>query len=110
MPVGSPLYAPWDCQVTVAGWSDVLGWYCHVRYTEAGEQYEERWAHLREAPSLGRYRQGRVVARSGNSGFSLGPHTHRDKWPGQVDIAGINRRNWAQLTVDPEAHNSYLYD
>lgn len=102
LPVGSPLYAPRDCRVTVAGWSDVLGWYCHLRYTEGGEQYEERWTHLWEVPTLGQYRQGQVVARSGNTGLSTGPHLHRELWPGQVDLSRITRTNWDTLTRDPE--------
>jgi len=103
IPVGTKLFAPRYCRVTATGTHRVLGNWCILQYTIGSQQYEERWLHLQAAPALGHYPQGAVVARSGNTGLSTGPHLHREVWLEQVDIAAINHRNWAQLTRDPEA-------
>jgi len=102
IPVGTKLYAPRDCQVTATGSHNVLGNWCIIRYELNGTQYEERWLHLQAAPTLGQYRQGTVVARSGNTGLSTGPHLHREVHYNEVRIDLINKSSWSRLTLDPE--------
>lgn len=103
-PVGTPVYAPWDGEVTVAGYSDVLGYFCHYQYTYQGQQYTDRYLHLKEKPRTGSYSRGNIVGRTGNSGLSTNPHCHIDIWTGDVDLTIINKKNWSTLTVDPEKH------
>lgn len=103
IPVGTPLYAPFDGEVTVVGTHPVLGHYLHYAYTFQGESFEERWLHLHTKPALGRYRRGVKVAVSGNTGESTGPHLHRERWRKAVRIDLINAQNFRELTLDPEA-------
>ena len=102
IPVGTPLYAPFDGEVTVAGTGNATGNYCHFRYTFQGEVFEERWCHLSKVPTRGKYKRGARVALSGNTGQSTGPHLHREVWRGEVEIANITSWNWSEKTIDPE--------
>lgn len=101
-PVGTKLVAPWQGRVTAAGKGAATGNFCHFEYTFGGVTYEERWNHLSVVPTLGEYKRGQVVALTGNTGHSTGPHLHREKWVGDVQIDLIDKTNWASLTVDPE--------
>jgi murein DD-endopeptidase len=103
IPVGTSIHAPYDGTVTLADTGDATGHYCLFRYSFQGETYEERWCHLSKLPMLGSYKRGAVVAVSGNTGTSTGPHLHREVWKGKVDLSTINSKNWSQVTLDPEA-------
>lgn len=103
IPVGTPLHAPALGKVTAAGTGKATGNFCHFEYSFQGEVYEERWCHLREVPRLGTYARGAIVARSGNTGQSTGPHLHREVWRRDVRVDLINAENWDELTLDPEA-------
>lgn len=102
IPVGTPLIAPAKSVVVTSGNHPLLGYYCHLAYEHGGQQWQERWCHLREAPAMGSYFKGGVVAYSGNTGDSTGPHLHREKWRDVVRVDLINKTNWGQLTVYPE--------
>lgn len=102
MSIGTPLHAPALGKVTAAGTGKATGNYCHFEYSFQGEIYEERWCHLREVPRLGTYARGTIVARSGNTGQSTGPHLHREVWRRDVRVDLINAENWDELTLDPE--------
>ena len=104
IPVGTKLRAPWRGRVTAAGTGKDTGHFCHFEYEYDGEVWEERWCHLDTVPALGEYRRGSVVAISGNTGMSTGPHLHREVWKDDVRIDLITRTNWATLTRDPEKH------
>jgi hypothetical protein len=104
LPVGTPLHAPADGEVTTVGTHPLLGFFLHYTYTIEGKTWEERWCHLERLPLSGRFKRGAVIARSGNTGMSTGPHLHREKWYNDVRIDLINKTNWATLTVDPETH------
>jgi hypothetical protein len=103
LPMGTPLVAPNNGEVTTSGWHPDLGNYIHFTYSFQGEVYEERWCHLREKPKLGKYTRGHVVAFSGNTGDSSGPHKHREVWREDVRTDLINATNWSVLTLDPES-------
>lgn len=103
IPLKTPIYAPWEGSVTTAGHSTVLGNYCYYKYTFNGLTIEERWCHLNDIPGIGKYTRGTRVAYSGNTGDSEGPHLHRECWRNAVRIDLINKTNWSQLTLDPEA-------
>lgn len=102
IPIGTPLHAPMDGEVTSAGTSRSLGNFCHFTYKLGDRLIEERWCHLKAVPRLGKYGRASVVAYSGNTGQSTGPHLHREAWHNDVRIDLINKNNWAQLTFDPE--------
>lgn len=103
-PVGTPVRAPANGEVTASGYSKALGNFCYYRYTHLGEVFTERWLHLKEIPARGRYTQDTIIARTGNTGMSTGPHFHHDIWRNDVDLTIINKKNWDQLTVDPQQH------
>lgn len=102
IPVGTPIHAPALGKVTTAGMGKATGNFCHFEYSFQGEIYEERWCHLREVPRLGAYARGTIVAHSGNTGMSTGPHLHREVWRRDVRVDLINAENWDEMTLDPE--------
>lgn len=81
--VGTPVYAPTDGHIT-AVWrnSKTLGNACLFEFYYNGKPYTLRMAHLRDAPKKGGYRKGSVIARTGNTGMSTGPHLHLELWRG----------------------------
>lgn len=103
-PVGTPVRAPADGEVTVAGTSETLGKHCHYRYKWHGKTYVARFLHLSTVPRRGRRKRGDVVAYTGNTGSSTGAHIHIDVWQGDVQLDRINRKNWQQLTLNPQKH------
>lgn len=102
IPVGTKLVAPHHGDVTTVGTHPLLGHFLHFQYEFQGEMYEERWCHLREKPKLGNFTRGHVVAFSGNTGDSTGPHLHREVWLRDVRVDMIDQNNWSVLTIDPE--------
>lgn len=103
IPLGTPLHAPALGQVIEAGTGKNTGHYCLFQYTFKGKVIVERWCHLLQVPRLGSYGRAAVVARSGNTGDSDGPHLHRECWKGSFLLGLINHQNWDELTLDPEA-------
>lgn len=102
--LGTPLQAPWDGKITAAGFTQALGNFCHYQYTYRGKQYTDRYLHLRHLPLVGNYKRGTIIARTGNTGLSTGPHLHAEIWEGDVDLSSINSNNWSELTRDPQTH------
>lgn len=76
-PIGTPILAAGDGVVSRAG---IMGGYGNVVDVEHGAGYSTRYGHLsRFAEGLrpgDRVRQGQVIAYSGNTGRSTGPHLH----------------------------------
>jgi murein DD-endopeptidase MepM/ murein hydrolase activator NlpD len=74
--VGSMVRAAADGKVEIAG--PVSGFGNHVRIQHAG--YETSYSHLSEIPEAihpgAEVRQGDIIALSGNTGLSTGPHLH----------------------------------
>ncbi len=100
-PVGTKITAPYDGEVVVSGSHGTLGNFCYYQYTYKGKVRVERYLHLSAVPARGKYKAGAVVALSGNTGMSTGPHFHVDGWHDLVDTAKINKTNWSQLTYNP---------
>jgi murein DD-endopeptidase MepM/ murein hydrolase activator NlpD len=76
-PIGTPIYAAGDGIVARAG---VMGGYGNVVDLDHDATWSTRYAHIsRFAPGLrsgDRVTQGQVIAFSGNTGRSTGPHLH----------------------------------
>ena len=74
--VGSPVRAAADGKVEIAG--PVSGFGNHVRIQHAG--FETSYSHLSEIPAAihpgVEVKQGDIIALSGNTGLSTGPHLH----------------------------------
>lgn len=101
-PVGTEIIAPLDGEVAEAGFHPELGNYCYFIYTFKGATYVDRLMHLSEIPSKKKVTRGTVMALSGNTGKSTGPHLHVDTWREAVTIHRISAENWDELTVNPE--------
>ncbi|HEY1942553.1 MAG TPA: M23 family metallopeptidase [Roseiarcus sp.] len=75
-PVGSQVRAAADGKVEIAG--PVSGFGNHVRIQHKG--YETSYSHLSEIPAAikpgAEVTQGEIIALSGNTGLSTGPHLH----------------------------------
>lgn len=97
-PVGTPVVAPADGSLIMASHSPERGNY--VQFAHGNYVLEMR--HLSQMMPVGDYRQGAVIAHSGNTGtLTEGPHVCVVDWIGHDGLAIINRTNWASLTVDP---------
>lgn len=75
-PVGSPVRAAADGKIEIAG--PVSGYGNHVRIAHSG--FETSYSHLSEifagiSPGTD-VKQGQIIAYSGNTGLSTGPHLH----------------------------------
>ncbi len=74
--VGSPVRAAADGKIEIAG--PVSGFGNHVRIQHAG--FETSYSHLSEIPEAihpgVEVKQGDIIALSGNTGLSTGPHLH----------------------------------
>lgn len=103
-PDGTPVRAPYDGEVIASGYSQSLGYYCHYEYTYLGKVFVERFVHLQAAPKTGKYRRGKVVGHSSNTGVGTGYHFHHDIWPVEVRLDKLTKTNWNILTTDPEVH------
>ena len=75
-PVGSPVRAVDDGKVEIAG--EVSGFGNHVRIQHRG--FETSYSHLSEIPATthpgAEVKRGDLIAYSGNTGLSTGPHLH----------------------------------
>lgn len=101
VPLKTPILAPWEGEVSVVGTHGTLGNFCYFEYTWQGKKRVERFLHLNHVPERGKYKRGEVVAYSGNTGFSTGPHFHVDGWWNEVNTSIINAKNFKELTYNP---------
>lgn len=104
-PIGTPVRAPWNGKIIVAGWSDTIGYFCHYKYTHKGETFTERYLHLQSQPVIGSYKRGKIIARTGDTGSaSKGIHFHFDIHVNDVDITSLNSQNFRSRTINPAEH------
>jgi len=94
VPEGTPILAPWDCEVTQSLFSTQLGNYCEVKY--GGKYYY--FMHLKSKAYPGIKKKGWVMCISGNTGFSTAPHLHIECWTIPRDITKLNESNYKQFT------------
>lgn len=103
-PSNTKIVAPKDGEVITAGKSRSLGNYCYYEYELDGQVFVERWLHLSLIPRIGTYQEGEQVAYTGNSGPSTAPHFHQDIWLNEVRLDILTKKNWRELTKDPQVH------
>lgn len=101
-PVGTPVKMPCDGKIVASGTGASIGHFVTAEFTFKGVTYQVRFGHLRETQRKRDAKRGEVIAFSGNSGMSTGPHVHCDVWLGKVNLTGINQTNWRERTIDPE--------
>lgn len=93
-PVGTPVRAPFECIVLRVWYDDLNGHAIRVIMSDPPYNYRASFAHLKE-PLVHEGEivpEGGVIAYSGNTGRSTGPHLH----------FGIASCKWSW--VDPERH------
>jgi murein DD-endopeptidase MepM/ murein hydrolase activator NlpD len=75
IPIGSPVYASEDGYVLYSGWSRGYGNLIIIQHRNNKQTY---YAHNIEllVKKDDKIKQGRIIALSGNSGISTGPHLH----------------------------------
>jgi hypothetical protein len=87
-PTGTPVYAPQDGEYVITGTTKTVGNYGVYRFNNR----DMRLCHLYEVPKKGKYKKGDVIAHTGNTGMSTGPHLHIDLWKSHYNMALIDSR------------------
>jgi len=74
-PMNTPLYAPIGGIVTYSGWASGYGKYIKIKHKHG---YETRYGHLNKllVKTGTKVKKGQVIAKTGNTGRSTGPHLH----------------------------------
>jgi len=86
VPIGTPIHAAGDGKVIIAGWNRAYGYMVIIDHGNHVSTLYGHNSHL--LVSVGEIvHQGQVIARSGSTGFSTGPHCHFEK---RVDGAPVN--------------------
>lgn len=88
-PMNTPVYAPYSGVVTYSGWMTGYG---KIVIIDHGGGYTTRYAHLnRWIVGKGtKVKKGQLIAKTGNTGVSTGPHLHYEirKNGNSIDPAG----------------------
>lgn len=90
--VGTPVYAAASGTVIRAGWYSGYGYCVDIRHSDGSMT---RYGHLSSiAVSNGqKVNQSNLIARSGNTGNSTGPHLHFEIWIGGSSVNPLNYVN-----------------
>lgn len=99
-PVGTPVVAPCDGEIIHRYINHPTMGKCIYFSTLDGHYI--RFMHLSEASVQGRYAQGAVIGKTGNTGLSTGAHLHIDVWNCPINPALIKTKGgvWKYL-IDP---------
>lgn len=88
-PFGTPLTAPCDGEIIHRYTNHPTMGKCV--YFATGTHYM-RFMHLSEAMVQGKYKQGQLIGKTGNSGLSTGSHLHLDLWNVPINTALIKTK------------------
>lgn len=109
--IGTPVYAPADGVVTFSGYQRAAGYYVIVRHAN---NYSTVYMHLSksEVKKGEKVIVGQVIARSGNTGRTTGPHLHyeiriddRPVNPLKVELPSSSHPNLAREQREAFANN-----
>jgi murein DD-endopeptidase MepM/ murein hydrolase activator NlpD len=85
VPVGTPIFAPCNGYISrVFKNHPTMGNACYFIFKYQDKDYTMRVLHLSKVPILSTYLKGEIIAISGNTGKSDGPHVHIDLWKNKV--------------------------
>lgn len=89
VPIGTTVVASSSGTVAKAGWASGYGYVVYINHADGRQT---RYGHLSKVlVSVGQYvTQGQVIARSGNSGRSTGPHLHFEMLIGGSAVNPLN--------------------
>ena len=113
--VGTPVYAPADGVVTFAGYQRAAGYYMIVRHQG---NYSTVYMHLSkiEKKRDEKVTVGEVIAKTGNTGRTTGPHLHyeirindRAVDPLKIDLPKSNHQNLAQKQKEAFSNNVKVF-
>lgn len=77
VPIGTPIVAPCDGSVLKVVFNAARGNTAIFDFTVKGQEWGMELCHLRELPPVGYFKEGQVIAYSGNTGSaSTGAHVH----------------------------------
>lgn len=77
VPIGTKLYAPCDGEVLKTVYNSARGNTAIFDFFHKGQEWGLELCHLKELPHLGKFKEGEVIALSGNTGkASTGAHLH----------------------------------
>lgn len=97
-PVGTPVYAPVDGKIAQTFDSNPSMGNCIIYECVKDEKtYQLRFMHLSACYPVGEYKEGDVIAITGNTGMSEGPHLHVDVTLGPVQWEAIKTKDGVML-------------
>lgn len=104
-PVGTPFIAPCDLEIYQRFTNHPsLGNAIFCRFTWSGRKYWMRVLHGTWCAPKGKYKQGELIFKTGNTGDSSGPHCHADVWTTAIDSNLIKTKaGVAKHMLDPVA-------
>lgn len=77
VPIGTQIVTPCEGEVAKVVFNAARGNTAIFLFTIDGQDWGVEFCHLRELPSLGTFKEGDVIAFSGNTGTACtGPHVH----------------------------------
>ncbi|MBU1164634.1 peptidoglycan DD-metalloendopeptidase family protein [Patescibacteria group bacterium] len=102
VPIGTSVYAPVDCEVTQSFNGVEGGNQVHVSFNDSDYgTLIMRCMHLRELAPKGKFKEGKVIGYTGNTGkYTKGPHLHTDISKGAVKLKEFGN------FIDPEKYFS----
>ncbi len=116
VPTGTPIYAPHDGEIYVAGKSSSLGNYCFYRTNIDEQERFYVFMHLQNPVEKGIYTKGQQIGLCGNTGTSTGAHLHLESWikdPVNVKTRYamvLREKDIRMYTRDPYKEFRYLCD
>lgn len=98
IPERTPVFAPCDCEIVIAGFFSEGGNIIHAKFSARGYgPIVMRCLHLSKMSPLGKYKEGDILGITGNTGkLTRGPHLHID-----LSRTSVKLKNFKNF-IDPE--------
>lgn len=100
VPIGTPVYAPCDCEIIFSGVGVQGGNTIWVSWMDAAAgKLIMRCMHLKALMPKGKYQAGAVIGQTGNTGkYTKGPHLHLD-----LSRQKVNLKDFKNF-IDPDQY------